>query len=136
MTKGKRRGMIYNYFISHKRKNRLAANCRSCPNVALALRTFLTLDNIQTSSCCARLIEKFFRYSFDAPSILLWLSCCSLKWFRSVFLDEPCGRSTSGFPSKARLPAFRLFPKGLKKAAKKARWSCEDMRCSRTLVPL
>ena len=87
MTKEKE----YFAFISDKRKILPTVNCWPCPN----------LVQLRTSS--------------GVPLVLFWLSYRALTWIRCAFLDEPNGRSTSGFPSKARLPiAFRLFPKGLK----------------------
>lgn len=63
-------------FISYKWKSLSTANCRSCSDVVFASLTFLTLNNIQTSLCCARLIGKFFdKRSGRAECIRSPLAC-------------------------------------------------------------
>ena len=71
-------------FISNKRIIQPTADSWSCFDVVLVSLTFLTFDNVQANMHCTLLIEKFFRYSFDASSILLRLSYGALKWIRSA----------------------------------------------------
>lgn len=84
-------------FISVKRYNFPTANRWSCSNVVL------------------------HRSSSGASLVTLWLSYRTLKWIRSIFLDEPSDRSASGC----------LFPKGIKKAERE-----EDSKFLRRYAPL
>lgn len=110
---------FYDIFITNNWKTLQSSNRWSCSDVALALLTFLTLDNVQTFLHCTRFVEKFLRSSFGVPLVLLWLFYRTfslsqmsngnlltlpwrenagakeptLKWFPSAFFDERSGRT-------------------------------------------